>query len=86
MEEIANRLTAQQQPSHHTVRPPHLHVKVQPQLYLVVPDSMTNNGKTTEVTKKNIAECMSVFVDSDVFDFEVVFRASRTNPTVEDKV
>ena len=47
---------------------------------------MTNNGKTIEVTEKNITECMSLFEDSGVFDFEAVFRASHTNPKVEDKV
>ena len=85
-EKIANRLTAKQQPSHHAVRPPRLHVKVQLQVYLVVPDYMTNNGKTIEVTEKSITECMNLFEDSGVFDFEAVFRASHTNPKVEDKV
>lgn len=59
--------------------PPSLHVLVQPQLYLLIPDYTHMDGKLIPITKTNISECMTLFGESMLFDFGAVFRASRNN-------
>lgn len=59
--------------------PPSLHVLVQPQLYLLIPDYTHMDGKLIPITKTNISECMTLFGESMLFDFGAIFRASRNN-------
>ena len=64
---------------------PRLHVLVQAQLYLIVPDYPHLDGKPIQITKENFKECMALFGDGRLFDFGAVFRAWRTNPSREDR-
>lgn len=59
--------------------PPGLHVLVQPQLYLLIPDYTHMDGKLIQITKTNISECMTLFGESMLFDFGAIFRALRNN-------
>lgn len=81
---IASRMTAQLQSPDSSILSPSLHVLVQPRVYLLVPDYTTSNGKTIPIKKENITASMKLFGDSNVFDFGALFRAARTNPTMED--
>jgi len=63
---------------------PSLHVLVQPRVYLLIPDYTTKNGKTIQIKKENVTASMTLFGDSSMFDFGALFRALRTNPTMED--
>ena len=62
-----------------------LHVQVEPQVYLLIPDYVIKGVKIIRVTKDNIPLCMALFQESKVFDFDAAFRASRVNSTMEDK-
>lgn len=71
--------TLLQQSSATTSSSPSLHVLVQPQLYLLIPDYTHMDGKLIQITETNITECMTLFGESLLFDFGAVFRASRNN-------
>ena len=83
---IATHMTAQLQSPDDSVLSPsvhvQVHVQVQPQVYLLIPDYPNKSGKAILVTKENITACMSLFGRSFVFDFGALLRASRTT---EDK-
>ena len=64
--------------------PPSLHVQVEPQVFLLIPNYPTNDGKIIQVTKNNVPSCMALFLESEVFNFGALFLASRINPTLED--
>ena len=64
--------------------PPDLHVLVEPQLYLIIPDHTHMDGKPIRIENKNFAECMTLFGESGVFNFGAVFRALRDNPERQD--
>jgi len=66
------------------VPPPSLHVQVEPQVFLLIPNYHTNDGKIIQVTKNNVPSCMALFLESEVFNFGALFRASRVNSTMED--
>ena len=80
---IGTRMRAQlQSPADHSDPPPpphSIHVLVQPQLYLLIPDHTHTDGKPILIEKKNFADCMALFGESGMFDFGAVFRASRAN-------
>ena len=81
---IAAKMITQLQSPDQSTPPPSLHVQVQPQVFPLVPSCATNNVRITRISKENIAICMSLFGDSKMFEFEAIFRAFRTNPTMED--
>ena len=81
---IASRMMAQLQSPERSILSPSLHVLVQPRVYLLVPDYTTKNGKTIQIKKENVTASMTLFGDSSMFDFGALFRALRTNPTMED--
>lgn len=81
---IAAHMTAQlQSPGESDALSPSVQVRVQPQVYLLIPD-YANSGKNILrlVTKQNITTCMSLFGKSSVLDFGALFRAAHTT---EDK-
>ena len=83
---INSRMRAQLEPSDPSAAPPpDLHVLVEPQLYLIIPDHTHMDGKPIRIENKNFTECMALFGESGVFDFGAVFRASRANPERQDK-
>ena len=61
-----------------------LHVVVEPQLYLIIPDYENMDGKPVLLTRANFDEYMTVFGKSILFDFGAIFRVSRTNPEIVD--
>ena len=69
---------------HSATSSPSLHVLVQPQLYLLIPDYTHMDAKPIQIKKANFAECMALFSESRLFDFGAVFRASRDNPSRKD--
>ena len=82
---INSRMRAELEPSDPSAAPPpDLHVLVEPQLYLIIPDHTHMDGKPIRIENKNFAECMALFGESGVFDFGGVFRASRDNPERQD--
>ena len=81
---INSRMRAQLEPSASAGPPPDLHVLVEPQLYLIIPDHTHMDGKPIRMENKNFAECMALFGESGLFDFGAVFRASRANPERQD--
>ena len=81
---IASRMMAQLQSPDRSILSPSLHVLVQPRVYLLIPDYTTKNGKTIQIKKENVTASMTLFGDSSMFDFGALFRALRTNPTMED--
>ena len=76
---INSRMKAQLEHSASAAPPPDLHVVVEPQLYLIIPDHTHMDGKPIRIENKNFAECMALFGESGLFDFGAVFRASRAN-------
>ena len=84
---IATRMTAQLQAPNHSAPPPSLHVQVQSQVYLLIPDSQRKDGRIIEVTKDNIEPCMNLCMHEDnaVFDFAALFKRFHENPSREDK-
>ena len=64
--------------------PPRLHVKVEVQVLLLIPNYDTKDGTIIQVTKDNVPLCMALFLESEVFDFGALFRASHISPTLED--
>ena len=79
---IAAHMTAELD---HSASPSSLHVQVEPQVYLLIPDYVTKDVKIIRVTKDNVPLCMALFQESKVFDFDAAFRASRINSTMEDR-
>ena len=61
-----------------------LTVVVEPELYLIIPDQGSKDGKPIQITKENFSECMALFGRSKLFDFGSIFRAARANPRRED--
>ena len=61
-----------------------LTVVVEPELYLIIPDQGSKDGKPIQITEENFAECMALFGRSKMFDFGSIFRAARANPRRED--
>ena len=58
-------------------------VVVEPQLYLIVPDYENMDGKPILVTRGNFSECLTLFGESNVFDFGAIFR-TQFNQETED--
>ena len=79
------RMRAQLEPSASAGPPPDLHVLVEPQLYLIIPDHTHMDGKPIRIEHTNFADCMALFWESGMFNFGVVFRASLANPERQDK-
>ena len=82
---IVARMTTQLQSSDQSTPHPSLSVQVKPQVFLLAPSCATNSAEVTRISKENITTCMSLLGDSKLFEFEALFRALRTNPTMEDK-
>ena len=82
---INSRMRAQLEPSASAGPPPDLHVLVEPQLYLNIPDHTHMDSKPIRIEKNNFTECMALFEESGLFDFGVVFRTSLANPERQDK-
>ena len=82
---IAKRMAAQLQSPDASAPPPGLHVLVQPHVYLLIPDSHNMDGRVIKVTKDNIASCIALCADGNVFNFGAFFRAFRANPNRVDE-
>lgn len=84
---IATRMMAQLQSLDHSVPPPSLQILVQPQVYLLIPDSDRKDGRVIEVTEDTTESCMSLCISADnkVFTFQSLFRDLHANPPRIDK-
>ena len=77
---IAARITVQLQSPDASAPHPSLHVLVQPHIYLLIPDNCKMDGRVIKVTKDNIASCIALCANSNVFDFGALFRAFQAHP------
>lgn len=82
---IATRMSTQLHSCDPSVPPPGLSVLVQPQVYLLIPDSQCKDGKVIKVTKENMATCITLCAESDLLNFGALFRAYKNNPDRADK-
>ena len=57
---------------------PKLPTTVKLQLFLVSPDAVVKDVQVTEVTLENHSACMTVFKESELFDYWSLFRPYRT--------
>lgn len=60
-------------------RPVNTSVHVEP--FLVIPDPVKVDGKIIRVTLENCSACMSLWKDSELFDFGSIFRVYQFDPS-----
>ena len=73
---IATRMIAQLPPPDHCASPTSLHVQVQPQVRLLIPDK-ESDGNAILINEDNLGECMAICKGSGV-NMGAFFRALRT--------
>ena len=73
---LLHRDTAQQQLE--SLFPQKLPTHVQLQLFLVSPDVVVKDARVVEVTLENHSACMTLFKESEMFDYWSLLRAYRT--------
>ena len=56
----------------------HLLVVVHTEVYLLIPDPVNKDADLKAMTAENLSACLSLWKESEVFDFGALFRANRT--------
>ena len=62
--------------------PPHdIPTTVQTQLFLISPDAVKKDARVVAVTLENHSTCMTLWKESELFDFGALFRVYRLGPS-----
>ena len=64
---------------------PSPHVEVCAEVYVMIPDYHTIDGKLIPVKEETITSCMSLCAENGLLDFGARFMALHRNPAMEDK-
>ena len=79
---ISAMLIKEQQDSNPIAPPPPLSVTVQTEVYLLTPDPVNKDADVLKVTLIELSDCLTKWMESEVFRFGVLFQTYRENPKV----